>query len=163
MENKSLYNINNEFLNIIQELESNGGEFTPEIEQALAINKEQLQNKTINAIYIIRKYETETDYIDAEIARLQGLKKARVKIIDGLKDRLKKAMELHELTEIKTPLFTLSFRKSVSTEVYDVEKLPNHFIKYVKKPDIMAIKCHILEGNEVDGAKIVESLNLQIK
>jgi len=54
---KSLFEIGNEYLEIYRFLEDNGGEITPEIETALAINKSNLQEKSQNYISLIKEIE----------------------------------------------------------------------------------------------------------
>ena len=44
---KSLYNINNEYLELINKVENLEGELTPELENALTINKSELEIKSI--------------------------------------------------------------------------------------------------------------------
>jgi hypothetical protein len=50
--NKSLFNISKEAIELASLLEE--GEYTPEIEQALAINQNELQEKAINYGYVVK-------------------------------------------------------------------------------------------------------------
>lgn len=67
-------------------------------------------------------------------------------------------------TKFKTAKVECSFRKSQRVEVDDVFSLPEDFLKY-KDPeaDKTAIKEAIKAGKEVAGARLVNTLNLQIK
>jgi hypothetical protein len=49
----TLYNIEQEYLNLISEIEALDGELTPEIEDQLNINKEQLESKSVAYLQVI--------------------------------------------------------------------------------------------------------------
>jgi hypothetical protein len=157
----NLYNIKNEYLAIAQELTE--GECTPELEQALIITQENLQEKAINYGYVIKNFESEVDIIEEEIKRLNALKKARINAVDKLKNNISDAMQLFGILEVKAPTFKMNFRKSESVEIF--EGLDNEFIteKVSYQPDKIAIKNAIKEGRTVNGAALVTNFNLQIK
>lgn len=161
----NIFNIQNEYKLLVSELIENGGELTPELELSLQINKDQLQSKSENYAYIIKQIDAECDIIDNEIKRLQQAKKVRENTVDRLKSTLTTAMNTFEVTEIKTPLIKLNFRKSESVIVYDVNSLPQMFktIKVTETPDKAKIKEVIKNGDTVVGAELVISQNLQIK
>jgi hypothetical protein len=157
----NLYNIKKQYLEIAQELTD--GELTPELENALIITQENLQEKAINYGYVIKNFESEVDIIDEEIKRLNALKKARINAVDKLKANISDAMQLFGILEVKAPTFKLSFRKSESVEIY--EGLDQDFIteKISYQPDKIAIKKAIQEGKQVNGAALITNYNLQIK
>lgn len=105
------------------------------------------------------------EIIDAEIKRLQNLKKQREKASDYLKERIKHAMDTFQIEEIKTPLVKINFRKSETVEVDDVNQLPAAFkvVKVTEQADKAAIKAAIKDGVEVTGCRIETHRNLQIK
>ena len=157
----NLYNIKSEYLAIAHELTE--GELTPELEQALIITQENLQEKAINYGYVIKNFESEVDIIEEEIKRLNALKKARINAVDKLKTNISDAMQLFGILEVKAPTFKMNFRKSESVEIF--EGLDQEFIteKVSYQPDKIAIKNAIKEGRQVNGAALVTNLNLQIK
>jgi len=157
----NLYNIKSEYLAIAQELTD--GELTPELEQALIITQENLQEKAINYGYVIKNFESEVDIIEEEIKRLNALKKARVNAVDKLKNNISDAMQLFGILEVKAPTFKMNFRKSESVEIFD--GLDSEFIteKVSYQPDKIAIKNAIKEGRQINGAALVTNFNLQIK
>ena len=159
----SLYQIEQEYLNIAEALIESGGELTEELELQLTINKEQLQNKGVCYGMVIKDIEAENEAIDTEIKRLTELKKSRSKAIDRLKTNLSTAMQVFGIEEIKSPLLKISFRKSESVEV-DVN-LDKKYIKTTVStaPDKLAIKEAIKAGIEVEGARLVVNQNIQIK
>ena len=161
----ALYQIEQEYLNIVQSIIDAGGEITEEQETALSISKEQLQNKGVCYGFIVKELEGNIDLIDLEIKRLNALKKPLVNSIDRLKNNLSQAMQMFDVTELKTPLLKINFRKSESVEVTDIDLLDADFVKttITKAADKIAIKEAIKQGENVQGAVLVTNQNLQIK
>ena len=161
----SIYNITTEFLQLEDELIENGGELTPELEQSLIINKDELQHKSIQYGYVIKSLSDNVDAIDNEIKRLQSIKKVNENAIDRLKDTLSSAMQLFGIPELKTPTLKINFRKSEQVIVHDVNSLPQMFktIKVSEQPDKIKIKEAIKSGEDVIGCELITVQNIQIK
>jgi hypothetical protein len=161
----SIYQIEQSYNQLAEELIDNGGELTPELSEALAITEEQLQNKSVAYSFVIKQIDSEVDIIDVEIKRLQAMKKARENASQRLKDNIKNAMDLFNIDEIKTPLVKINFRKSKAVEVEDVNKLsaPYKVVKVTEQADKAAIKSALESGIEIPGCRIIENRNLQIK
>jgi hypothetical protein len=159
----NLYQITNEAQYLAALLETE--ELTPELEQELMINQEQLQSKAINYAKVISNYQGESDQIDAEIKRLKAMKDSRDKKINWLKESLKLAMMVSGIDKIDSPLFKLSLRRSESVEVEVPEALPIDWQlrKVVITADKISIKKAIKKGYAITGARLVENFNLQIK
>ena len=160
---KSLYHIEQDYLALASALEQ--GEVTPELEQALAINEQELQRKAIGYAYVIKEAEANVDTIEAEIARLTTLKQAEKRKAEALKSAISNAMQFYGIHEVKTPTVKLSFRKSEGL-VGQAGNLADEFITLVpeqRKPNAAAIKAAIKEGRNVDGYEIETRWNLQIK
>lgn len=161
----NIYQIQNEYQLLINSIIEADGELTPELELALAINKEQLQEKGINYAYVIKQVDADCEAIDLEIKRLNSMKKVRTNLADRLKNTISSAMQLFEVEEIKTPLIKLNFRNSESVEITNEFQLDERFkvTKTVTTPDKKAIKDAIKNGELVEGATISYNKNLQIK
>lgn len=159
----NLFNIKQEYINLVNSIIDNNGELSPELSQALAINETELKEKAINYGYVIRSFEYENDIIDAEIKRLKALKEQKEKAIQKLKDAVSDAMNLYGIEKVESPALKLSFRKSESVEIS--ENLDKRFMieKVTLQPDKVAIKEAIKKGEQVDGAVLVINQNLQIK
>jgi hypothetical protein len=140
-------------------------ELTPELEQALVINQDQLQAKANNYAKVIVNIQSDADAIDVEIKRLKAMKESKERAITRLKEAVKNAMLVSSIEKIESPLFKLSIRKSEAVEVDMLEGLPSEFIniKNVVTPDKIAIKEAIKRGEFVLGARLVDNFNLQIK
>ena len=91
---KSLYNINNEYLDLISQVENLEGELTTELENALTINKSELEVKSIAYMEVIKQRESLNTRIDEEIKRLQALKKLNDNLVQRLKNNLLNAVSL---------------------------------------------------------------------
>jgi len=161
----TIFQIEQNYNQLAEELIDNGGELTPLLEEKLAITEEQLQNKSVAYSFVIKQMDADIDTIDAEIKRLQASKKQREKASEYLKERIKHAMELFGTEEIKTPLVKINFRKSETVEVENVNELTSAYktIKIVETADKAAIKSAIKNGAVIPGCSIVEHRNLQIK
>ena len=66
--NINLYQLQNEYLQLTEALMESGGELTPEIEDAIELNKHNLEVKGTNYGFIIKQLDAECDIIDSEIA-----------------------------------------------------------------------------------------------
>ena len=161
----NLYQLTTEYKHLESILIENEGELTPDLEQALQINQDQLQAKGISYGYVIKSIEAESDIIDAEIKRLTQLKNVRDNAVERLKTTLKQAMEMYGVLELKTPTLKISFRKSESVEIIDMDLLDKKYI--TKKTTEMANKTEIKEalkrGEVIEGAELRTNNNLQIK
>ena len=159
----NLYEITREALELASLLETE--EFTPELEQLLVINQEQLQVKAGNYAKVIANIQSDADAIDTEIKRLKSMKDSKDRAITRLKDAVREAMLVSNIDKIESPLFKLSLRRSESVEVDIVEAFPGAFlnVKNVVTADKVAIKEAIKRGENVFGARIIENFNLQIK
>jgi hypothetical protein len=161
----SLYEIEKSQLELVEQLVENGGELTPEIEQALQMNADNLTTKGVNYGFIIKQLDAETNIINAEIDRLQDLKKSRTKVIEKLKNNLSVAMQVFGVDKIESPVLKISFRAYESVEIDDVKSIPAKFMvtKTTTQPDKTAIKSAIKAGELTIGAHIQVNQNIQIK
>jgi hypothetical protein len=161
---KSLYQINSEYLDLISQIEQAEGELTPELESALTINKSELEVKSIAYVEVIKQRESFNARVDEEVKRLQAIKKANDNLVLRLKNNLLNAVNM--FGNFEAGFLKLSTRKSKSVEVnIDTNDLPKEFksIKVTEAPDKTAIKKAIESGQEVEGCRIVENINLAIK
>ena len=137
-------------------------ELKQDLQELIAI---ELEKKSNNILYVIKNLEGNNAAIDAEIERLQALKKRNSSNIDKIKLNVLWFMQQNNIDSIKTELATFSKRKSESTDIENIEHIPQEFItvKQTFVPDKTAIKKAIKEGREVSGAKVIINYSLQIK
>jgi hypothetical protein len=160
---KNLYEIGKDQLAIIADIETNEGEITSEIQTRIDLLAENFEEKAIAYGFVIKQYEGEESLIDAEIKRLQELKKKSAKVSDYLKERISQAMFDFGIEKVETPTLKLSFRKSEAVVVDDETLLNQKYFNYKPTVDKTAIKADLKSGVDVAGARIVTNQNLQIK
>jgi len=165
MGNLSLFEIESQYRLLADTLIEAGGELTDGMETALQINKTDLETKARSYGYVVLDLESEVEQIDAQIKRLSAMKSARNKTIDRLKETVSNAMQLFEISEVKTATLKLNFRKSESVEIDNLDLLDATY--KVEKVSVTANKVKIKEdikaGINVLGAVLQVNQNLQIK
>lgn len=152
----SLYNIL-DAKDFIARIENEDG--LEEYSKSIEIQKEE----KINAIGgFLKETELMAFIADSESKRLAELAKYYGNRAKKIKQSVTWAMVAHEKEELKTGLFRFSFRKSESVLVDDVDQLPEEYTVTKKSANKVAIKKALKDGLTVEGAKIIESNNLQI-
>ena len=165
----SLYEISNELREVYNKLENGEGvdletgEISEELQNALALSQQNLQTKGIDIGYVIKSFDDEIDLYDREIKRLTERKQALKNAQERVKNSLKNAMEEFGIVEIKGQTLKIGFRKSESVEVDNVDLLDDKFKRIKVEADKTAIKQALKSGEEVNGARLVENNNLQIR
>lgn len=90
----NIFNIKQELLAIFDELEENGGELTPELEEQLNITQEEFRDKIKSYSNVVKMLENDIIDIKAEKARLNDLQKSKENTIERLKKIMIDAVEL---------------------------------------------------------------------
>lgn len=159
----NLFNIQQQYLSLAHQLSE--GEVTPELEQELIINQEQLQEKAVNYGYVIKQLGHEVNAVDIEIKRLQDIKKRNEKAIERMETAISNAMQLYGIEKVDSSFLKLSFRKSESVEIVNEAQLLPEFTttKTTVTPNKVAIKESLKRGEVVEGAVLLTNYNLQIK
>ena len=161
----TLYGITAELNDILAQLEELGGEITPELEQALAINEENFAAKSEDYGHAILNLKGMAAAAKAEKERLTALQRFYENTYNRLDNALKKAMVATGHDKVETPTMRLSLRRTTATEVDDLDAVPAEFktTKVEVVADKTAIKKAIQQGEDVPGAHLVENVSLQIK
>ena len=90
---RNIYEIQQELLSIFYELEENGGEITPELEEKLNITQETFRDKIRDYSNVVRQLQNDIINIKAEKDRLNNLQKSKEKTIERLKSVMTEAIE----------------------------------------------------------------------
>ena len=85
---KTLYMIGEEQKELLAEIENNEGEITTDLALKMNLLAENIEEKAVAYGFVIKQFEGEESLIDAEIKRLQELKKAKAKTKEYLKERI---------------------------------------------------------------------------
>lgn len=164
MEKITLFNIGNEFVELVNQIQENEGELTPELENALKINEENFIQKTVSY------YQFMTD-IKSKIEQGEALKKEidkKIKqfqnVFDKCSKNVKEAMLLYEKETAGDDFYKFKLRKSVSVEIEDDTLIPKKFMveKVVTSPDKNSIKSALKAGESVPGCALKTNQNLQM-
>ena len=124
----NIWQIQQELLGIFDELEENGGELTPELEEQLCITQETLKDKVKDYTNVIKYYKSDIENIKAEQKRLKELADSKEKIINRLSKILITAInQFGEVSKSGTAFIDygtgkVSVRRSNSVEVNDCVK-----------------------------------------
>ena len=161
----TLYGITAELNAILAAIEDNGGEITPEIENALTINEEQFAAKAVDYGHAILNLKAMAAAAKAEKERLAGLQKFYENTQKRLEGALSNAMQVFGQDKVENATMRLSLRHTTATEVDDIALLPKQYktVKVEEVADKTAIKKAIQAGETVPGAHLVENVSLQIK
>lgn len=162
---KTLYEINQDYLRLMSEIEENEGEMTPELEQALAINEADHAAKLEAYGQIIANYKAEAEACKAEAARLKAKADRAARSAERLKDTIRFFLTATDRRKVAAGVWSFSLRESVAVEVSDMEILPEGYIreKVTREPDKAALKDALNGGAAIPGAELVTRTSLQIK
>ena len=159
----SLYKINEKMLSLLSDIEANEGELTDEVLAQLEINNEELYEKSVNYLAVIKNRESLNTQIDDEVKRLQAMKKANNNLVSRLKNSLLNAVNI--FGEFETGLIKFGIRKSTTVEVNGiVNDLPKEFktVKVTEQPNKAEIKKALSRGEEIEGCALINNYNLKI-
>lgn len=165
MENKSIYHIQSEHLQLMQQIEDNEGELTPELSAQLDLTKDEFETKAVSYGYLMKSINNDNVTIKCEIDRLSALLKSKERLEDELKFRLTGAMIRLGYEKVTKDNLTLSLRKSEVVYIDADAVIPKEFqsTKISVTPDKTALKSAIKGGRTIEGVRIIENQNLQIK
>ena len=161
---KSIFNISEEYLKVLHQLEELEGEFTPELEEALQISSEELERKVKAYCYYIKELDAEQTLIDDEIARLNQVKQTKENTIAKLKKILLDTVNIFGETDKsgnKTlnydtlKLYTTNRTRYNIDENFDDEEYVKYSIKNKFHIDIINDIKSIIHIEEEDIVKVL--------
>ena len=175
--NLTLYQLSAEMAEIEGILQDNGGELTPELEKALAMNATAMQKKVDGYGALIRKFAATSEICKAEIARVQGIKATCDKSVKRLKDHIAETMDAFGVKALEGDLTKVTLVTSQATVVDDaqvlapyaasIEALQQRLPDYIKI-DVKVSKTALKErfaGTDVapEGVTFTETKSIRIK
>lgn len=164
----NLYEINDQIYELLnQEI------IDPETGEILDINgfdqlkalEVEREIKLENTGLFVKNLEAEIAAFKAEEKKLAERRKAKENKVLWVRNYLNDFMVMEGLPKFETPKLKLSFRKSESVGVTDESLIPDKYIKteIITTPMKAEIKKALKAGQDVPGAGLVESQNLQVK
>lgn len=163
-----LYEIENELQQIFNLLEENGGEFTEEIEQALEITQQNLNDKIEAYCHIITMYDSEIDCCKNEKDRINSIQKVKKNAVDRIKFKLLEAVNKfgvpgktgNKRIDLPTHKLYTIVKDSVSPDQSRIGKLSYYFQSYMKELQSQGL----LElGENIDVNGFLDCVNAIIK
>ena len=127
---KSIFEIDKELYALYDEIEEAGGEITPEIEEKLELNGQEMTNKVKSITNYINKLKADLLAIKSETDRLAKLKKSKENTITGLTNLVLFAIKNYGTEDKKGKKWIdwgtgrVGVRKSISIELDD-KKIEN--------------------------------------
>ena len=108
----------------------------------------------------IKNLVSEAERIKEEEMALHERRKVKENKAERLKKYLSDALDGNKF---ETAKIAMSFRRSTSVDIEDTDKLPKELCSVTITPDKAAIKTALLSGAQIEGARLIEKQNLQIK
>lgn len=167
MDTRNLFQLTADMAAIQDALWENGGELTPEIEEALTETDKSLVAKADGYGALIRSFDSAASSIDAEIKRLTALKKTATNAAERLKTRVLDAMQLNGFSKIDGTYTKFSLRRSERTITDDeailapyyfsIEAVRSTLPPYITLGDLKVNKTIIKEMIKKDGITIPDA------
>ena len=163
----NIYEINKAIEDILEDgfsVDEETGEILFDESDLNALNAE-ISEKIENVACYIKNLTADISALKEEERNLNTRRKQKERKIDSLKGYINYAMELSGRKSLESPRCKVSFRKSSSVEVPDINALDKDYVTETIeiKPNKVASKEALKEGKTVEGAEIVERQNLLIK
>lgn len=168
----SLYNISSGILKIQQLLEEqddqyeeNNGRKRYDFSMLFEKLQDDFNTKLSNCVKYIMNQQSLSNSVDAEIKRLEKLKKSYQARSDRMKKDIDTILKIQKIDSIDTDIARLSYLASEWVVISDEKIIPKKYMttKIEVKPSLSLIKEAIKAWHEVPGAIIEQRQNLQIK
>ena len=163
-----LYDISERINSLVAVLdEADDKSIEPDVKDALAgIYESDVPAAVADGIRYIKRQEAQTAEIDAEIKRLQALKKARENRLARVRRGYAEFMDALSVHKVETASGNMTLAKAAPKTIVDsIEDLPDEYkITTMEiKPDLIGIKYAIQGGHAVPGAHLEEKQSIRIK
>jgi hypothetical protein len=158
----NLYELTDSYLKVLELIE-NGEEG---LEDTLESINDAIEVKADGYARIIRNLEANAVALKTEIDRLTNRRRSIENSIDRLKENLKNAMIATGKEKIKTDLFNVTVvNNPVAVNVIDEKLIPEEYFKVeiIRKLDKLSLRDAIKNGEEIQGAELMQGKGLRIK
>ena len=158
-----IYNILEEFSKLYYEIEQEDGVIEDDTLTRLNINYEQKDDALKQISLLVLKARSEQSIIKLEIERLNKLKKIAELKEDRFIKLIKTIFETYNLQKAELGTVNITTRASKSVDIFDETLIPKDLCTVKYTPSKSEIKKLLDAGISVEGAKIVENTNINIK
>jgi hypothetical protein len=177
----TLYEINDQ-LAILEEysVDPDTGELLDEDQFNAKFDEIQmaLNDKIESSICFVKNLNAEVEAFKTEEKNLAQRRKVKENLAERIKNRIDTYIKAQYTDEdgnvdtaglnkykMETPKMKLSYRKSESVNITDIDSVPKEYIK--TKTEVSADKTNIKKaikaGQHIDGAELVTNINMQVK
>lgn len=137
-----------------------------------------LNEKIESSICFVKNLQADIEAFKTEEKNIVQRRKIKENLAERIKNRIDNYIRMKYTNEngvvdtdglnkfkMETPRMKLSYRKSDSVEVSDINLLPKEYVKEKVElsADKTALKKALKDGKEINGATIVTKLNMQVK
>ena len=151
----TLYDITGEYLQLLEYADSSEDEqlFLDTLESITG----ELEVKADGYGIVIAEIETRVEQFKKEIQRLTDRKTAMEKAVKNMKERLKNAMELMDVKEVKTEHYTFKIQNNGGKAPINYTKeVPMSYKRVVYENDTDRIRLDLEAGKKLDFAELLE-------
>ncbi len=155
----TLYEINEKIRAFLEEnVDPETGEILdPDTLTGLEMDRsEKLENYAL----AVKNYRAAITVIKAEEDNLKARREKLMRTADRLSEILRSELNGEKMS---TARVQISYRRSQSTEILDINSIPDKFLKFTPEPKKTEIKAAINAGEKVSGAAVVEKISMIIK
>lgn len=158
----TLYELTEAMQNFDFDIDEETGEILneSELEQIQMERNEKLKN----CVFYYKNMKAEADALKAEKVNLQKRQQVAEKKAERMKEYLAFCLNGEKFEPKDDVRVKVTYRKSEAVECNDWTKVPDDYLRY-KDPELdkTKIKKAIKAGTKVEGCKLVEKRNIQIK
>lgn len=166
----TLYEITDDLLALDALLDEVGGDITDEraaaaVDEWMADLQANLDRKIDGYCSLIQNIDALANAASAEAKRLADLARVRSNKVNGLKDRLKFALETLRMKKVQTARFQVSVCGNGGLAPLDIHgPVPEHYIKHIPQVDNDSIRADLESGKSLDFAVLMNrGTHLRIK
>lgn len=159
-----LVELYSDYLAILGEIEASGGELCESDESRLETIGREIAKSADKADWVFRKLDSESEFYDAEIKRLQAFKKSIDNANDRLRDYVKTQMQALGVNRIEGDFVALSLSRTKPKVVVDDESaLPNGYFEEIITKRLSKTKLsEDLVLGPVEGAHLEQGYSLRV-
>jgi hypothetical protein len=145
-----LYDLTDEYLAIMRELDAADGEVTDDLEARLDAFEGDFAQKVESLCAMVRTLEGEASMLREEEKRLAARRQSREGSASRIKAYLQTCMDRMGQRKVKAGLFTATVQKNPPRAVLDVdaEAVPEAWVQTVRKPDLRGLVAALKAGDE---------------
>ncbi len=157
----TLYELKDKYLKLLEMVtEEDSAAFLETLESL----EDAIEDKAENIVCVLKEMEGDINILKVEEKRLKERRQALEKRREHLRWYLQDELEVMNIPNIKTARFTISLKNNPpKVNVISEDLIPINFIKASYSVDKSALKEALENGQEIDGAELIQERSVQIR